>query len=125
MTTVIELQQKSAELRHAALRFQASSQKIRATVGNVNQIVTDLSHLGYESPAAVQWMAHYHSEQSWISGWADTLTHFAQRLNEAADQIDKAIAELNHPAPAHHANASVPVSNTTVAAAAPVPAPTH
>ena len=39
MTSVIELQQKSAELRHAALRFQASANTLRSIVGSVTHIV--------------------------------------------------------------------------------------
>jgi hypothetical protein len=123
MTTVMDLQQKSAELRHAALRFQASAQTLRSTVGNVSQIADDLAVLGYESPAAAQWMAHYRSEHGWMNGWADTLLHFAQSLNQAADQIDSSIAQLEHPTHAH-ASPSVAVNDphAAVAAAPTLPA---
>jgi hypothetical protein len=121
MSAVMELQQKSAELRHAALRFQASAQTLRSIVVNVTHIADDLTLLGYESPAATQWMAHYRSEHSWMTGWADTLLHFAQRLNEAADQIDSSIAEMEHPAPAAHAEPLVALNDSHVALASASP----
>ena len=123
MTSVIELQQKSAELRHAALRFQASANTLRSIVGSVTHIADDLALLGYESPAATQWLTHYRSEHGWMNGWADTLLQFAQRLNEAADQIDSTITELEHPAPQHAAPAVAPSAAPAAGAAAtPLPA---
>ncbi|HVU11584.1 MAG TPA: CHAP domain-containing protein [Phototrophicaceae bacterium] len=123
MTTILELQQKSAELRHAALRFQTSANTLRSITAHVSQIGDDLALLGYESPAATQWMAHYRSEHQWMNGWADTMIHFAQSLTQAADQIDATIAQMEHPAPAHAHTTAAVVTTAPPTAPAVTPPP--
>jgi predicted nuclease with TOPRIM domain len=103
-------------LREAANRLNQSSHRIEQSVQNVQTIIDELVGIGFESPAATQFMTLYNSQRGVMSHWAEQLLSFSAKLNESANAIEQALAD-SQSSSHHHSHAGVPF---IAAAAAPL-----
>jgi len=95
-------------LREAATRLNQSSHRIEQSVQNVQTIIDELFGMGFESPAATQFLILYNSQRGVMSHWAEQLLSFSAKLNESANAIEQALADSQDSSSHHHSHSAAP-----------------
>lgn len=86
-----------AELRSAATQFEVGAGRIRDTISTVNEIIDGVMAIGFGSPAAMQLALRYRAQRSSMEEWLDQLVFFSGKLEEAADELERAMSARTTP----------------------------
>src|SRR5690606_38249063 len=79
------------ELQEAAARFSTSANRIKESIDTVNEVIDGIMALGYESQAAMQTVLRFRAQRDTMDDWLDQLLYFSARLNEASDELERAL----------------------------------
>lgn len=79
------------ELQEAATRFSTSANRIKESIDTVNEVIDGIMALGYESQAAMQTVLRFRAQRDTMDDWLDQLLYFSARLNEASDELERAL----------------------------------
>ncbi|MDX2161458.1 MAG: CHAP domain-containing protein [bacterium] len=79
--------QQIAQLRGASIQFQQSAASLQHIVEHVGGLMDDLNAVT-SSTASDTTFGRYQGQRGWITEWAGTLERFAERLSQAADEIE-------------------------------------
>jgi hypothetical protein len=119
------VEMKLAQMHDAADKLRASGARIEISVSQLHQLIDDLTALGFESPAALEFVIRYRGQRTVMDDWGKIVQIFAARLDEAATEIEDAIA-LNQngaqsnpevsPTPPDEATFTQPVQSMAAAA---------
>ena len=110
-----EVRAKLEQMQTAAGVLRESGGRVENAVKGVHQTVDDLVALGFESPAAAAFILRYRQERTIMDDWPRLVKLFADRLDEAANDLSQALG-LSHSSTATPEAAPLPVT----AAAMPV-----
>jgi surface antigen len=117
-----ELEAKISTMQEGAQQLRSSSQRLSLALRHVQQTVDELIVLGFQSPAADQFITQYHSQRTLMDDLPIALLSFANRLDDAVDDLQLAL-HGRLPSAIVTPSMAIPASNPTVFIAAPfVPA---
>src|SRR5690606_1199594 len=92
-----EVRAKLEQMQTAAGILRDSGARVENAVKGVHQTVDDLVALGFESPAAAAFILRYRQERTIMEEWPRLVTLFANRLDEAAEDLSQALGLSQSP----------------------------
>lgn len=92
-----EVRAKLEQMQTAAGVLRDSGARVENAVKGVHQTVDDLVALGFESPAAAAFILRYRQERTIMEEWPRLVTLFANRLDEAAEDLSQALGLSQSP----------------------------
>jgi hypothetical protein len=119
-----EVRVRLSELRTAAENLNAAADKIDAAVTTTNDLVETLMARGFVSPAASAFHTRFLGKVTWMDEWPIHVREFAERLTEAADEIEEAVGgttDTDVPPDSGHGDSSPPPHDS---GGFPAPTPT-
>lgn len=82
-----------SELRTAAENLTTAADRIDSAVSTTNALVDGLMARGFVSPAATVFHSRYLNNVTWMDEWPVHVRDFAEKLREAADEIEAAVGD--------------------------------
>jgi hypothetical protein len=92
-----EVHAKLEQMQTAAGVLRDSGVRVDNAVKTVHQTVDDLVALGFESPAAAAFILRYRQERTIMDDWPRLVKLFADRLDEAAEELAQALGLTQSP----------------------------
>src|SRR5215216_1834053 len=104
-----EVRAKLEQMQTAAGVLRDSGVRVENAVKGVHQTVDDLIAIGFESPAAAAFILRYRQERTIMDDWPRLVKLFADRLDEASDELSQALG-LSHSSTAEPDAAPLPAA---------------
>ena len=91
MVSSDEVRVRINDLRTAADNLNNTADSIDSAVSTTNEIIGSLMARGFVSPAATAFHTRFLKNTTWMDEWPIEVREFAERLTEAAEEIENAV----------------------------------